>query len=148
MGKEQAAPGKLPELMRRLSELQQQVEAVKAQEKEEVLERMREAIAVYDITAEELFPKRTYKPRAATSGAAGRAKANAGKKAKAPRLKKKRVRRTFDEAQRKELLAQHTKLVSGGLAFDAAAKKVGIVHSLLRKWYTDMGVPVPERKAA
>lgn len=137
----------LPELMAQIAALQAEAEKVRARERVDVITRIKEAIGVYGIEARELFTK-------AKSGAAGRAAAAASRAAvkKPVRLasvkSKRRVKRSFTDAERTKKLTEHTELVNDGMAFDAAANKAGVSGSLLRRWYAVKGVPIPERKAA
>lgn len=135
----------LLQLRAEIERLQREAEKVKAKEKSEVLTRITEAISVYGITREELFPKRGYGGRGNKKPVAVKA-APAAKKSKAVKVvakkskaaKKataaKRVRRVFSEDQKANLAEQHRTLVAGGMSLAAAAKKLDVVDSLMRKW--------------
>lgn len=72
----------LQTLLKQIAQLQKQADALRSREKTDVIERIKEAIAHYDITAAELFG--TAAPRAARKRAAaatGKARKPAAKKA-------------------------------------------------------------------
>ncbi|MBW8844943.1 MAG: H-NS histone family protein [Burkholderiales bacterium] len=70
-------------LLKQIEQLQKQADALRSREKTEVVARIKEAIAHYGITANELFgasPAKATRKRAATAKAAGRTRKAAAKK--------------------------------------------------------------------
>jgi DNA-binding protein H-NS len=73
----------LQTLLKQIAQLQKQADALRSREKTEVVDRIKEAIAHYDITADELFgglPAKAARKRAAAPKAAGKARRAAAKK--------------------------------------------------------------------
>lgn len=72
----------LQTLLKQIAQLQKQADALRSREKTDVIDRIKEAIAHYDITADELFgttPARAARKRAAAAN--GKARKPAAKKA-------------------------------------------------------------------
>ena len=70
-------------LLKQIEQLQKQADGLRSREKAGVVARIKEAIAHYDITADELFgatPAKATRKRAATAGVAGKRGKAAAKK--------------------------------------------------------------------
>lgn len=70
-------------LLKQIAQLQKQADALRSREKTDVVDRIKEAIAHYGITADELFsasPAKAARKRAAAPKAAGKARKAAAKK--------------------------------------------------------------------
>ena len=73
----------LQTLLKQIAQLQKQADALRSREKTEVVDRIKEAIAHYDITADDLFgaaPAKAARKRAAAPKAGGKARKVAAKK--------------------------------------------------------------------
>ncbi|MCE4556961.1 H-NS family nucleoid-associated regulatory protein [Roseateles cellulosilyticus] len=73
----------LQSLLKQIDQLQKQADALRSREKAEVVDRIKEAITHYDITADELFGEsapRARRARAATPKSAGKVRKPAAKK--------------------------------------------------------------------
>ncbi|RZL35103.1 MAG: H-NS histone family protein [Rubrivivax sp.] len=74
----------LQTLLKQIAQLQKQADALRSREKTEVVDRIKEAVAHYGITADELFgassPKASRKRAAAAPKAAGKTRKAAAKK--------------------------------------------------------------------
>ncbi len=73
----------LQTLLKQIAQLQKQADALRSREKSEVVDRIKEAIAHYDISVDELFggaAPRAARKRAAAPKAAGRTRKAAAKK--------------------------------------------------------------------
>jgi DNA-binding protein H-NS len=74
------------ELKQKIEELQREAEALKANERQGVIERMKEAISVYEITAQELgLGGRSGSPRGQSTAKKGASRAKSSKKSAEPR---------------------------------------------------------------
>lgn len=74
----------LQTLMKQIAQLQKQADALRSREKADVVDRIKEAIAHYGITADELFggaPARATRKRAAATATNGKVRKPAAKKA-------------------------------------------------------------------
>jgi hypothetical protein len=140
---QKAGSPRLTKLLSQIETLQAEADRVRAKEKDEVVARIRSAIEAYELSPEHLFgkakPDRKPKLKVVKAGKA---------MGKAAPAKKKRSRRTFTDDERSKLLTQHTALVTEGLTFNAAADKIKVQQSLLRRWYGEQDLPIPQRKAA
>lgn len=85
----------LQQIQKQIAELQREAETIRHREKSGVIDRIREAIAHYALSAEELFGLDGAK---ATRKRAGKGLAKAAKKAKAPAKAKKPVAAKYRDA--------------------------------------------------
>lgn len=134
------------ELQAEIAELQKRMAAQLKTEKPAVLSRIREAIPVYGITKEELFPEARVGKKA--PGKTGKA----GKVTTPPKRVGKRKRREFSFEKKLELLAKHEELMKAGKSHWAAAQAIGVADGIIKNWRKQYGAPTtapaPKQKTA
>lgn len=129
----------LEDINAQIAALLEKASALKAQARDGVIATMKEQIEEFDITPRELFSD-------TARGAAGRAKANAGKKeAKAEKPAKKRTmpkglkKRVFTQDDRIRLVSEWDALQQAGMGATKAAQQLGVAFASLQAWKQALG---------